>query len=229
MPASSSKPRHRDQQCAAVAAQRDLCRVPLRAPAAQGLSVPRLPAPDQPGPQPFRRLHGGAGRCRRHGDRRHAQLSTALEDVARDRPKPGHRVIGAVAGALRAAHGARRRHRRHEMPTREELADIAEEAAGVARRMGYEPRVALLAFRPSAIRPASARRRCRRRCASSTSAASISSMTARWPPTWRSTARLMQQYPFCRLSGPRPMCSSCRPSTRPRSPPRCCRNSAARR
>jgi malate dehydrogenase (oxaloacetate-decarboxylating)(NADP+) len=32
------------------------------------------------------------------------------------------------------------------MPTAHELADIAIEAAGVARRMGYEPRVALLSF-----------------------------------------------------------------------------------
>jgi len=33
----------------------------------------------------------------------------------------------------------------HEMPTSEELADIAVQAAGVARRFGYTPRVALLA------------------------------------------------------------------------------------
>jgi malate dehydrogenase (oxaloacetate-decarboxylating)(NADP+) len=33
-----------------------------------------------------------------------------------------------------------------EMPTAEELADIAVESAMVARRLGYEPRVALLAF-----------------------------------------------------------------------------------
>jgi malate dehydrogenase (oxaloacetate-decarboxylating)(NADP+) len=33
-----------------------------------------------------------------------------------------------------------------EMPTAQELADIAIEAAGVARRLGYEPRLALLAF-----------------------------------------------------------------------------------
>ena len=33
-----------------------------------------------------------------------------------------------------------------EMPDAPELADIAVEAAGVARRLGYEPRVALLAF-----------------------------------------------------------------------------------
>jgi malate dehydrogenase (oxaloacetate-decarboxylating)(NADP+) len=33
-----------------------------------------------------------------------------------------------------------------EMPTAEDLADIAVEAAGVARRLGYEPRLAMLAF-----------------------------------------------------------------------------------
>jgi malate dehydrogenase (oxaloacetate-decarboxylating)(NADP+) len=34
----------------------------------------------------------------------------------------------------------------NEMPNAEILADIAVEAAGVARRLGYEPRLALLAF-----------------------------------------------------------------------------------
>ncbi len=34
----------------------------------------------------------------------------------------------------------------HDMPSSEELADIAEEAAHVARRLGYEPCVAILAF-----------------------------------------------------------------------------------
>jgi len=33
-----------------------------------------------------------------------------------------------------------------EMPNAEELAEIAIEAAGVARRLGYEPRLAMLAF-----------------------------------------------------------------------------------
>ena len=32
------------------------------------------------------------------------------------------------------------------MPNAEQIADIAEEAAGFARRMGYEPRVAMLAY-----------------------------------------------------------------------------------
>jgi malate dehydrogenase (oxaloacetate-decarboxylating)(NADP+) len=34
----------------------------------------------------------------------------------------------------------------NEMPNAESLADIATEAAGVARRLGYDPRLALLAF-----------------------------------------------------------------------------------
>ena len=33
-----------------------------------------------------------------------------------------------------------------EMPTAQDLAEIAIEAAGVARSLGYEPRLALLAF-----------------------------------------------------------------------------------
>jgi malate dehydrogenase (oxaloacetate-decarboxylating)(NADP+) len=34
----------------------------------------------------------------------------------------------------------------HDMPNAEEIADIAEEAAGVAKRLGFDPRVALLAY-----------------------------------------------------------------------------------
>ena len=63
-----------DQQCAAVDAQRRIYRLPLCPPAAQGLPVPRRAAPGQFRPQPFRRLHGGARRRRRHGLGRDAQL-----------------------------------------------------------------------------------------------------------------------------------------------------------
>ncbi|SFV05616.1 allosteric NADP-dependent malic enzyme [Methylobacterium sp. 174MFSha1.1] len=73
--------------------------------------------------------------------------SIALEDVRRviDH-KPGHRVIGislclAKGRVVLVADTAI-----HEMPSAEELAGIAIEAAGVARRLGYEPRVAMLSF-----------------------------------------------------------------------------------
>jgi malate dehydrogenase (oxaloacetate-decarboxylating)(NADP+) len=60
--------------------------------------------------------------------------------------KPGHRVIGASIVLARGRTVIVADTAITEMPTAEELADIAEEAAGAARRLGYEPRVALLAF-----------------------------------------------------------------------------------
>ena len=76
----------------------------------------------------------------------------------------------------------------HDMPTAAELADIAVEAARAARNFGIEPRVALLAYSTFDSRARSAPTRCARRWRSSTSAAPISSTTATWRPTWRSTA-----------------------------------------
>jgi malate dehydrogenase (oxaloacetate-decarboxylating)(NADP+) len=74
-------------------------------------------------------------------------FSVALEEVRRViDDKPGHRVIGVSivisrGRAILAADTAIA-----ETPSAEDLAEIAIEAAGVARRLGYEPRVALLAF-----------------------------------------------------------------------------------
>jgi malate dehydrogenase (oxaloacetate-decarboxylating)(NADP+) len=74
-------------------------------------------------------------------------FSVALEDVRRViDPKPGHRVIGASLVIARGRTVLVADTAVTEMPTAEELADIAIEAAGVARRFGYEPRLALLAF-----------------------------------------------------------------------------------
>ena len=124
-----------------------LRRLSLRAPAAPGLPAPRRAAPDQPGPQHLRRLHGGARRRRRHGHRRHPQLfggagGRAPRHRSQARP-PRHRpvVVLSRGRTVLVADTAIT-----EMPKAEELAEIAIEAAGVARRMGYEPRVALLAF-----------------------------------------------------------------------------------
>jgi malate dehydrogenase (oxaloacetate-decarboxylating)(NADP+) len=74
-------------------------------------------------------------------------FSIALEEVRRvidDRP--GHRVAGV---SIIISHGRPilvADTSITEMPGPEDLAEIAVEAAGVARRMGYEPRVALLAY-----------------------------------------------------------------------------------
>jgi malate dehydrogenase (oxaloacetate-decarboxylating)(NADP+) len=61
-------------------------------------------------------------------------------------PKPGHRVIGLSIILSRGHPVLVADTAITEMPNAEELAEIAIEAAGVARRMGYVPRVAMLAF-----------------------------------------------------------------------------------
>ena len=74
-------------------------------------------------------------------------FSVALEDVRRCiDPKPGHRVMGislvlARGRAVLVADTAVT-----ELPDAKELADIAVEAARVARSLGYDPRVAFLSF-----------------------------------------------------------------------------------
>jgi malate dehydrogenase (oxaloacetate-decarboxylating)(NADP+) len=74
-------------------------------------------------------------------------FSIALEEVRRviDH-KPGHRVIGVSLVLARGRPVVVADTAIMEMPDAEDLAQIAIEAAGVARRLGYEPRVAMLAF-----------------------------------------------------------------------------------
>ncbi len=74
-------------------------------------------------------------------------FSVALEDVLHViDPKPGHRVIGVSLIITRGRTVLVADTAVTEMPSAEELAEIAIEAAGVARRLGHEPRVAMLAF-----------------------------------------------------------------------------------
>ncbi len=73
--------------------------------------------------------------------------SVALDTVkATIDPKPGHRVIGVSLALARGRTVLIADTAVIDMPTSEELADIAEEAAHVARKFGYEPRVAMLAY-----------------------------------------------------------------------------------
>jgi malate dehydrogenase (oxaloacetate-decarboxylating)(NADP+) len=74
-------------------------------------------------------------------------FSIALEEVRRViDDKPGHRVVGVSIIVSRGRPILVADTAITEMPSAEDLADIATEAAGVARRLGYEPRVAMLAF-----------------------------------------------------------------------------------
>jgi malate dehydrogenase (oxaloacetate-decarboxylating)(NADP+) len=74
-------------------------------------------------------------------------FSIALDEVRRVIDgRPGHRLMGASLVLSRGRTVLVADTAITEMPTAEEIAQIAIEAAGVARRLGYEPRVALLAF-----------------------------------------------------------------------------------
>lgn len=73
--------------------------------------------------------------------------SVALGDVRRViDDAPGKRAMGMSMVVARGRTVLVADTNVHDMPTAEELADIAIESADVARRLGYEPRVALLAY-----------------------------------------------------------------------------------
>ena len=74
-------------------------------------------------------------------------FSICLDEVRRViDPKPGHRLIGVSLVLARGKPVIVADTAITEMPSAEDLALIAIEAAGVSRRLGYEPRVAMLAF-----------------------------------------------------------------------------------
>ncbi|VVT30614.1 NADP-dependent malic enzyme [Rhizobium sp. EC-SD404] len=128
--------------------------------------------------------------------------STALEDVRRVIDvKPGHRVIGASLALCRGRTVLVADTAVIDMPTSEELADIAEEAARLARRMGYEPRVAMLAYstfgHPSGERSDRVKEAVRildKRRVDFEYDGEMAADVALNP-------KIMEQYPFCRLSG----------------------------
>ncbi|WP_426231144.1 NADP-dependent malic enzyme [Pararhizobium sp. DWP3-4] len=129
--------------------------------------------------------------------------STALDDVRRCiDPKPGHRVIGVSLALCRGRTVLVADTAVHDMPSADELADIAEEAAGLARRLGYVPRVALLAYstfgHPSGERSERVREAVKLLDKRRVDFEYDGEMAA----DVALNAKVMEQYPFCRLSGP---------------------------
>lgn len=129
--------------------------------------------------------------------------ATALGDVRRViDTRPGHRVIGVSLALCRGRTVLVADTAVHDMPSAEELADIAEEAAGLARRLGYDPRVAMLAYstfgqprgeRSNSVRDAVAILDKRR---------VDFEYDGEMAADVALNAELMAQYPFCRLSAP---------------------------
>ena len=129
--------------------------------------------------------------------------STALEDIRRCIDvKPGHRTIGVTLALCRGKTVLVADTAVIDMPTSEELADIAEEAAGMARGLGYEPRVAMLAYstfgHPTGERSEKVRQAVqildKRRVDFEYDGEMAADVAL--------NAKMMEQYPFCRLSAP---------------------------
>jgi malate dehydrogenase (oxaloacetate-decarboxylating)(NADP+) len=129
--------------------------------------------------------------------------ATVLEDIRRCiDPKPGHRVIGVSIAIARGRTVIIADTAVHDMPNSEDLADIAEEAAAVGRRLGFDPRVALLAYstfgNPSGERAEKVKEAVRLLDARRVDFEYDGEMGA----DVALNPALMASYPFCRLSGP---------------------------
>jgi malate dehydrogenase (oxaloacetate-decarboxylating)(NADP+) len=131
------------------------------------------------------------------------QYSTALEDIRRViDAKPGHRVIGVSMVLARGRTVIVADTAVHDMPNAVELADIAEEAAGFARRMGYEPRVAMLAYSTFG-HPAGERSERVQEAVKILDKRRVDfEYDGEMAADVALNAKAMQQYPFLRLSGP---------------------------
>jgi malate dehydrogenase (oxaloacetate-decarboxylating)(NADP+) len=129
--------------------------------------------------------------------------SIALDDVRRviDQ-KPGHRVIGVSLVLARGRTVLVADTAITEMPGSSDIAEIAIEAAGVARRLGYEPRVALLAFstfgQPYGERSERVKEAVRILDGQHVDFEYDGEMAA----DVALNRDVMAQYPFCRLTGP---------------------------
>jgi malate dehydrogenase (oxaloacetate-decarboxylating)(NADP+) len=129
--------------------------------------------------------------------------STVLEDVRRViDAKPGHRVIGVSIALCRGRTVLVADTAVHDMPNAEQIADIAEEAAGFARRMGYEPRLAMLAYSTFGNPPGERSERVQEAVKILDKRRVDFEYDGEMAADVALSPRLMQQYPFCRLSGP---------------------------
>ena len=129
--------------------------------------------------------------------------STVLDDIRRViDAKPGHCVIGASIVLSRGRTVVVADTAVHDMPNAEQIADIAEETAGFARRMGYEPRVAMLAYSTFGHPPGERSERVQEAVKILDKRRVDFEYDGEMAADVALNPRLMAQYPFCRLSGP---------------------------
>ncbi|MHA1189318.1 MAG: NADP-dependent malic enzyme [Alphaproteobacteria bacterium] len=129
--------------------------------------------------------------------------STVLADIRQViDPKPGHRVIGVSIALCRGRTVIVADTVVHDMPVAEELADIAEETAGVARRLGYEPRVAMLAYSTFGHPQGERADRVKEAVQILDKRGVDFEYDGEMGADVALNSELMAAYPFCRLSGP---------------------------
>ncbi|MFA5951283.1 MAG: NADP-dependent malic enzyme [Hyphomicrobium sp.] len=129
--------------------------------------------------------------------------TSAFQDVRRVMdPKPGRHLIGVSLALCRGRGVLVADTSVHDMPSAEQIANIATEAAHAARKFGIEPRVALLAYstfgQPQGERSDQVREAVKildRRDVNFEYDGDMAADVAL-------SAELMKLYPFCRLSGP---------------------------
>jgi malate dehydrogenase (oxaloacetate-decarboxylating)(NADP+) len=130
-------------------------------------------------------------------------FSVALEDVLRCiDPKPGHRVMGielvlARGRAVLVADTAVT-----ELPNENDIAEIAIEAARVARSLGYEPRVAFLSFSTFGHPPGERSQRIQQAVRILDEKRVGFEYDGEMAADVALNMELRDAYPFCRLSGP---------------------------
>jgi len=128
--------------------------------------------------------------------------STALQDIRRCVDvKPGHRMIGVSLALCRGRTVFVADTAVIDMPNSEELADIAEEAAGMARRLGYEPRVAMLAYSTFGHPTGERSERVRDAVKILDKRRVDFEYDGEMAADVALNAKVLEQYPFCRLSG----------------------------
>ncbi|MEN3381364.1 MAG: hypothetical protein V7608_1408 [Hyphomicrobiales bacterium] len=130
-------------------------------------------------------------------------FSVALEEVRRViDPKPGHRVIGVSLVLARGRTVVVADTAVTEMPDGKDIAEIAIEAAGVARKLGYEPRVALLSFSTFGHPPGERAEKVQQAVHILDGQRVDFEYDGEMAADVALNPDLMAAYPFCRLSGP---------------------------
>jgi malate dehydrogenase (oxaloacetate-decarboxylating)(NADP+) len=130
-------------------------------------------------------------------------FSVALDDILRCIvPKPGHRVMGVSLVLARGRTVLVADTAVTEMPDAGEIADIAVEAARVARALGYEPRLALLAYSTFGHPPGERSARVQEAVRLLDKRRVDFEYDGEMAADIALNMELREAYPFCRLSGP---------------------------